>query len=378
MNPPLASVFVLKIAELCNLNCGYCYMYYKGDTSFRTRPKFMSQEVAAAMLRRIGTYAQRHNISRITLALHGGEPFLAGRGWVLWFLQQARQVERSFNVSFRIAAQTNGTLLDLEWLKLLADYEVALGVSCDGPQEWHDRARPDFSGHGSYEAVKNAIELLANHYTAGWGVLTVTNPEAPPAVVLQHFIDLGVRNIDFLWPEYHHDDPPPFPPGAMGKYFSGLFDFWYQLPSPPQIRWFEDAMRLLLGGSSSSDCLGPHPVADIMVESDGAWEPLDTLRTCGDGMTRTGLDVLHHDVEEIWTVPLYQIGLRNQELLSEKCLQCAMRPVCGGGFLPHRYRKENGFANPSVYCEELLTVLTHIRAQLLGDLRPVLTASACS
>ncbi len=378
MNPPLASIFVLKIAELCNLNCSYCYMYHKGDTSFRSRPKFMSKDVAAAMLVRIASYAQRHSLAQVTLALHGGEPFLAGKEWILWFLQEARRVERAYNISFQLAAQTNGTLLDMEWLKLLAGYEVALGVSCDGPKEWHDLARPDFSGHGSYEAVKNAIALLANHYTASWGVLTVANPAADSAAVLQHFVDLGVHSIDFLWPEYHHDDPPPFPPGAMGKYFVELFDFWYGLSSPPQIRWFEDAMRLLLGGSSSSDCLGPHPIADIMVESDGAWEPLDTLRICGNGMTRTGLDVLHHDVEEIWKVPLYQIGLRNQELLSDKCLQCAMRAVCGGGFLPHRFRKENGFANPSVYCEELLTVLTHIRAQLLGDLRPVLTASACS
>ena len=165
----------------------------------------------------------------------------------------------------------------------------------------------------------------------------------------------------------------------MGTYFCELFDYWYdELPSPPQIRWFEDAMRLLLGGRSTSDCLGPHPIADIMVESDGAWEPLDTLRTCENGMTRTGLDALHHDVEEIWKVPLYQIGLRNQELLSDKCITCSMHPVCGGGYLPHRYRRANGFANPSVYCEELLTVLTHIRARLLVDLRRVLPVSVCS
>ena len=99
MNSPLASIFVLKIAELCNLNCGYCYMYQKGDTSFRTRPKFMSKDVAAAMLRRIASYAQRHCIARITLALHGGEPLLQGRNGYSGFCK--KHAESGVSTIFR-------------------------------------------------------------------------------------------------------------------------------------------------------------------------------------------------------------------------------------------------------------------------------------
>jgi len=111
------------------------------------------------------------------------------------------------------------------------------------------------------------------------------------------------------------------------------------------------------------------------VESDGTWEALDTLRICGNGITRTGLDVRTRDVEDIWAVPLYQIGLRNQELLPEVCRSCAYRQVCGGGYLPHRYRSDTGFANPSVYCADLLGVLSHIRRRLAADLQRVRTAA---
>jgi uncharacterized protein len=365
----LASTFVLKIAERCNLNCSYCYMYNKGDTSFRDRPKLMSMDIAAAMLRAIASYAQRHQLAEILLALHGGEPLLVGRGWVGWFFEEARRVAESAGISFAFGVQTNGTLLDENWVQLLARYDAHLGVSCDGPQQWHDGARRDFAGRGSYTQVRRALDLLGKTYGPHWGVLTVANPEVPGKVVLKHFADIGVPKVDFLWPDYHHNDLPPWPPGTLAAYYCELFDYWYdELPSPPRVRWFESAMSLLLGGESSIDALGPHPITDIMVESDGTWEPLDALRTCGNGMTRTGLDVRTHNVEEIWALPLYQIGLHNQDLLPQVCRSCAFREVCGGGYLPHRYRRDTGFANPSVHCADLLAVLVHIRERVATDL----------
>jgi uncharacterized protein len=34
--------------------------------------------------------------------------------------------------------------------------------------------------------------------------------------------------------------------------------------------------------------------------------------------------------------------------------------ICGGGYYPHRYSKILEFDNPSVYCEDLYKLITHI------------------
>ena len=42
--------------------------------------------------------------------------------------------------------------------------------------------------------------------------------------------------------------------------------------------------------------------------------------------------------------------------------------ICGGGLYPHRYRHGEGFRNPSVYCDDLMRLITHVRRA--GDQRP--------
>jgi uncharacterized protein len=38
--------------------------------------------------------------------------------------------------------------------------------------------------------------------------------------------------------------------------------------------------------------------------------------------------------------------------------------------LPHRYRVANGFDNPSVYCADLMKLITHIRGAVGRELPP--------
>ncbi|HFU7072778.1 radical SAM protein [Bacillus cereus] len=365
---PVTDSFIFKITSTCNLNCTYCYMFNKGDNSFLNRPKVMEIDIAFIAVRKIIKYAEKHHIKNISIVLHGGEPLLAGYAWFEKFLKYVKNITPS-NLNVAILIQTNGTLLDMKWIRILNLYGVGLGLSLDGPAKWNDINRIDHKGNGSYEKVKKSIELLLSlgDNSPGCGVLIVANPEYPSQEIYKHFIELGINNMDFLWPDYHHDDPSPWKKGALAKYYIDLFDIWFNQENyKVKIRWFEEAIRLLLGDKCKTRGLGLglSPVTDIVIESDGSIEPADTLRACSNGMTRVGLNIRNHEIESIYDNELFQQGLTNIDELPAKCKNCKAYEICGGGKFTHRWSKENKFSNPSVHCSDLLTTLEHISMKI--------------
>ena len=131
---------------------------------------------------------------------------------------------------------------------------------------------------------------------------------------------------------------------------------------------FRQIAELILGGPSRSDQFGNGPLGIVCVEADGDIEGLDVLRVCGDGTAAAGLSVLRDDFEQIAAASELHgraifAGLR----LPSACFDCPERDTCGGGYLPHRFSKERGFDNASIWCADIL--------QLFGKMRALLAVS---
>lgn len=69
---------IVKFAAPCNLACTYCYEYSSGDETWRTKPKFLSQETARQIGALIRAYTSKHDLSAFKVVAHGGEPLLMG------------------------------------------------------------------------------------------------------------------------------------------------------------------------------------------------------------------------------------------------------------------------------------------------------------
>ncbi|GAJ24261.1 unnamed protein product, partial [marine sediment metagenome] len=95
--------------------------------------------------------------------------------------------------------QTNAILLNDEWCRFLHDNKFLVGVSIDGPKEFHDYYRLDHSGSGTFDKVMRAIEKC-KEYKAEFNTLTLLNAKnvGHPDEVFDFLVGLGTRYLQFI------------------------------------------------------------------------------------------------------------------------------------------------------------------------------------
>jgi uncharacterized protein len=365
--------FVLKVHQRCNLACDYCYVYTMADQSWRDRPAAMPPEVWRAAAARIAEHVDAHGLTGIRVVLHGGEPLLAGADRLRALVTDVRAAVPA-TCEMEFCLQTNGVLLTEPMLRVLRDCSVTVGVSLDGTAADNDRHRRRPNGRGSYAATREALLLLADpRYRAAYsGVLCTVDVDADPVACYEGLLEYSPPTMDFLLPHANWGTPPRRPPGAgptpYGDWLVAAFDRWYDAPrEETRVRLFTDTVRGVLGGQSGSEQIGLSPVAVVVIESDGAVEQVDSLKSAYAGACVTGLSVFTDPLDVALGHPGVVARQVGRAALSETCLACPVHRVCGGGHYAHRYRPGEGFRNPSVYCADLRRFTDHVVGRVTAD-----------
>ena len=264
-NPLAFREFIVKVHSRCDLSCDYCYMYEMADQTWRERPRVMSAETADLTARRIGEHARSHQLDRVMLILHGGEPLLAGRDLITQ-LVAATRAAAGFGVTVQASIQTNAVGLSDAYLRLFDELGIVVGVSLDGTAEAHDRHRRFASGRGSYSAVSAGLGRLRQFPHLFGGLLCTIDLRNDPVATYEALVAFGPPKVDFLLPHGTWAQPPPgrVPDPAQAPYADWLiavFDHWYPAPRT-RVRLFEEIMQLLLGGKADSEIVGSVPGQD--------------------------------------------------------------------------------------------------------------------
>ncbi len=370
--------FVLKIHSRCDLACDYCYMYQMADQSWQTRPKRMSLATAEQTAARIGEHVRRHALREIGLVLHGGEPLLAGPDFISHLVAATRDAVGD-QATLHTSVQTNGVGLDDRYLALFNQIGIQVGVSLDGDLDAQDRHRRFASGRGSHIAVTAALrKLTEDRYRHLFnGLLCVIDLRNDPMATYEALLVFGPPKVDFLLPHGTWGSPPPgrLPDKAATPYADWLitvFNHWYRQPRT-QVRLFVEIIRLLLGGTSDIETVGLAPARFLVIETDGAIEQVDALKAAFHEAPRTGLHVARDSFDAALLLPEVAARQLGHRALGAECRECRIRRVCGGGLYAHRYRPGSGFANPSVYCPDLMRLIGHIRETVTADIAARLT-----
>ena len=161
------------------------------------KPKLMSEETARASVDFMLQESGAGTVARLTF--FGGETLLN-----FPVLQKtipyarARGAELGKRVEFSLT--TNGTLLRPEIIEFLAENDVGVTISIDGPREMQDTFRVFHDGRGSYDVIAPKVrELLRRHRSRPIGArVTLTSEVMDITRIYQHLTEeIGFWEVGF-------------------------------------------------------------------------------------------------------------------------------------------------------------------------------------
>lgn len=177
----------------CNLACKYCYYLEKNNLYQNSHRHLMSDEMLEQFTRE---YIEAQTMPQVLFTWHGGEPLMRS----IDFYKKALALQKKYAHGKQIdnVIQTNGTLLTDKWCEFFAQNHWLVGISIDGPQEYHDHYRVTPAGKPSWEKVMQGISLLKKHRVE-WNAMAVVNAyNAEHPLEFYHFFrDNGCQYLQF-------------------------------------------------------------------------------------------------------------------------------------------------------------------------------------
>ena len=175
-------VMLKPVGASCNLRCSYCYYLEKAHLYAQTPARVLTEDMLEQFTKE---YIEAQTMNEVLFTWHGGEPLMRP----LSFYKKALELQRKYAQGRRIAntIQTNGTLLTDEWCAFFKENNWLVGVSIDGPQEFHDAYRRTATKAPSWYKVMQGIRLLKKHGVEWNGMAVVNDYNADYPLEFYHF-----------------------------------------------------------------------------------------------------------------------------------------------------------------------------------------------
>lgn len=162
-------IIIVKLTTDCNLRCVYCS---EGDKP----PRILSLEYIYKMIDELPAFLDSLNDRNVTLLWHGGEPMTVGTHYLRKVMTYAKEKLAGYGLRFEM--QSNLTLLNDEWIELIKEFQIRMGVSLDGYRELHNANRRTKDGKPTFDLVMKNLDRL-NSEGIRYGTLMVLNTAAP-------------------------------------------------------------------------------------------------------------------------------------------------------------------------------------------------------
>jgi uncharacterized protein len=327
------SLLIKPASADCNLRCAYCFYLPKSALYPETKIHRMNDEV---LERIISSYMQMEQ-PQYNFGWQGGEPTLLG----LDFFRKIIRLQKKYGKPGSIVAnglQTNAVLIDDKIAGYLSRYRFLVGVSIDGPEEFHDTFRKSPDGSGSHKKVLSGIACMKRHNVA-MNALVVVNAlnVGYPKEIFSYLCDLGFLYHQYI-PCIEIDEngnalPWTITGEAWGEFLCSLFDEWYdKINKGISIRLFDSILEYLVLGMKNICSMREVCDTYLLVEYNGDVYPCDFFV---EDRLKIG-NIMESSWEDLLDSPKRIEFAGQKKTINIVCQSCPYFEYCAGDCLKHR------------------------------------------
>lgn len=331
-------IFVKPVGGRCNLSCSYCYYPEKKDIRAFRPGAGMNDEVLEQYIRQ---HIEASTETEIFFSWHGGEPTLAG----LDFFRKVVTIQKELllaGMSLINGIQTNGTLITDEWGSFFSSEGFYVGISLDGPEEYHDINRTHHGGKGTFAEVMRALGIIRKYNVPHEFLCVVSNYNVhAPLEIYSFFKELGATYITFLplvteaGKGSGKATPESVRPMDFGRFLATIFDGWISADiGKVKIQIFEEALRTAFSQDHTlcifKTVCGGVPVVEVngdFFSCDHFVTPEHRIGNISDFHLAALLD---HPRQKAF-------GQAKRDTLPRYCLECEVLDMCNGECPKNRF-----------------------------------------
>jgi len=374
--PASCHVMAKPSGSVCNIDCKYCFylekekLYPQAGKNWR-----MSEETLEQYVKQ---YIEAQDVPVVNFAWQGGEPTLMG----LDFFRRAIELQEQYANGKAVtnAFQTNGILLDDEWGEFLHKNKFLVGLSIDGPEEFHDRYRVDKGQKPTFDRVYAGLQTLKRHDVEFNTLTVLQNHNAEHPLEIYRFLrDEGSGFMQFIpIVERSADQPeedglelvdPTFEGKALvtrwsvgsaqyGRFLCKVFDEWVRHDvGRVFVQMYDIALGAWMGQDPSLCIFAKTCGKALIIEHNG------DLYSCDHFVYpdyRLG-NVHEESIRDMVDSPLQEkFGQDKADTLPQYCIECDYRFACNGGCPKQRFtRTPKGEAGLNYLCKGYKMFFSH-------------------
>lgn len=376
INPFARPLYVMlkPAGSLCNLRCKYCYYLEKNALYTEQKNHVISDEMFDKFIRE---YIEAQTSPDVLFCWHGGETLMRP----ISFYRRAIELQRKYARGRRIdnTIQTNATMLTDEWCEFFRENNFLVGVSIDGPQEFHDEYRRTATGKPTFHKVMQGIRLL-NKHNVEWNALAVVNDFNAdyPLEFYNFFKEIGCHYIQFtpiVERRIERNDGLSLAPGMeeggelvdfsvtpeqWGKFLCTIFDEWVRHDVGTYFIQIFDATLANWAGVQPGLCsLAKECGHAGVMEFNGDVYSCDHFvypeHLLGNINEKTITEMMYGEKQR-------EFAKLKHELLPQQCRECPVEFACHGECPKNRFTRDK-YGNPGLnyLCKGYRQFFEHVK-----------------